>query len=449
MMEALEKPNHYESLKEMWQSIRKAYHSTRYSLKDLGHFYSFLYLLMSSKKRQTYTIHRKNKKRAMLSPVRRDSRISPNSERLRGLRSIILRRPALKEQVELKMRTQKLKIEQKFGMGSHRCLLLFFIVWGTPEYSKACSGRFVNPINDICWNCLFPLSIGPTRVSGGNREDTPNPRHIPCLCPRPPLLIPVPGIPVGFWEPARLVDVTRVPFCMVSLGGMKLGSSTVGYGVHGYGGESRAQNSFYQVHWYVYPVLYWLELIVDFLCLEQQSFDVAYITELDPLWNADELAFILNPEAILFGNPIAQAACAADCTAATSKFPLNSLFWCGGCQGSLYPFTGNTAAHNGGVQASLLMVQRMIAKLHRELLLWGTSGTTNGEICQKYPMPLIKKTQYKTQMTYPRPTTRGPLACNPLGRSEVIWGAGREFPYKGEDFGYLIWRKRNCCICAM
>ena len=90
------------------------------------------------------------------------------------------------------------------------------------------------------------------------------------------------------------------------------------------------------------------------------------------------------------------------------------------------------------------MVQRMIAKLHREMLLWGTSGQEG--LCQKYPMPIIKKSQYKTQMTYPRPTTRGTMACNPLGRTEVIWGSGREFPYKGEDFGYLIWRKRNCCI---
>ena len=191
-------------------------------------------------------------------------------------------------------------------------------------------------------------------------------------------------------------------------------------------------------------MIYWLELLVDFLCLEQQNFDVAYLTELDPLWNEDELSFILNPEAAVFGNPIAQAACALDCGAASAGFPMDTLFWCGGCQGSLYPFTGNNPAHNGGVQASLLMVQRMIAKLHREMLLWGTSGQEG--LCQKYPMPLIKKTQYKTQMTYPRPTTRGPMACNPLGRTEVIWGAGREFPYKGEDFGYLIWRKRSCCV---
>jgi len=323
----------------------------------------------------------------------------------------------------------------------HFCLLIIFSSFSNVQAVQSCSGRFVNPITEICWSCLFPISIGPIKVNGGGRDDTPNPHQIPCQCPRPPYW----GIPVGFWEPARLVDVTRVPFCMVSMGGLKMGNSFVNYGVHGANGEQRTQNSFYQVHWYVYPVIYWLELIVDFLCLEQQTFDVAYITELDPLWNADELSFILNPEAVLFGNPIAQAACAVDCVTATAGFPLNALFWCGGCQGSIYPFTGNNTAHNGGVQASLLMVQRMMAKLHRELLLWGTSGTTNAEICQKYPLPIIKKTQYKTQMTYPRPTTRGPMACNPLGRTDVIWGSGREFPYKGEDFGYLIWRKRNCC----
>lgn len=320
---------------------------------------------------------------------------------------------------------------------------LLFFIWNTNAEAATCSGRFVNPVSDICWSCLFPITIGPVNVSGSGREDTDNPSQIPCWCPRPPWITPVPGIPVGFWEPARLVDVTRTPFCMVNMGGLQMGGSKVGYGTHGQKGTGRTQHSFYQVHWYIYPIIYWLELLTDFICLEQQSFDVAYITELDPLWNEDELSFILNPEAALFGNPLAQAACSADCAATSAGFPMDALFWCGGCQGSLYPFTGNNTAHIGGVQASLLMTQRMMAKLHRELLLWGTSG--QAALCQKYPMPVIKKTQYKTQMTYPRPTTRGPMACNPLGRTEVIWGSGREFPYKGEDFGYLIWQKRNCC----
>lgn len=144
---------------------------------------------------------------------------------------------------------------------------------------------------------------------------------------------------------------------------------------------------------------------------------------------------------MLFGNPVAQAACAADCLAATAHFPIDRLFWCGGCQGSLYPFSGNVSAHVGGVQASLLLTQRMMAKLHREFLLQGTMGKEGW--CGKYPMPVIRKSQYKTQMVYPVPHTQG---CQPLGRSEVVWGSNKEFPYQGEDFGYLIFRKRNCCM---
>ncbi len=36
--------------------------------------------------------------------------------------------------------------------------------------------------------------------------------------------------------------------------------------------------------------------------LEQQGFDVAYLTELDPLWKDDELTRLLNPDVYLFGN---------------------------------------------------------------------------------------------------------------------------------------------------
>jgi conjugal transfer pilus assembly protein TraU len=171
------------------------------------------------------------------------------------------------------------------------------------------------------------------------------------------------------------------------------------------------------------------------------SIDLAYLTELDPLWNDDEKSFILNPEAVLFGNILAQAACAADCVAASSNLPLNELFWCSGCQGGLYPFTGSLNDHSGGVQASLLIAGRFMAKLHREFLLWGTYGREGW--CSKYPMPIIKKCQYRFQMTYPIPTAQN---CYPMGHTEAFWQGGKEFPYQGSDFGYLVWRRRECCL---
>lgn len=317
-------------------------------------------------------------------------------------------------------------------------LLLSLFILFSPLSAK-CVGRFINPITDICWKCLFPLTIAGVKVASGNPENA-LPAQPLCICPKPPLNIPTPGIPIGFWEAARLVDVTRTPFCLVNMGGLQIADT----GVRGRGDieqkDDEASRSFYQVHWYIYPVLYWLEVLTDFLCLESLPFDLAYMTELDPFWGDDEKSAILNPEGIIFGNPIAQAACAADCVTASAHLPLDSLFWCGGCQGSIYPFTGSVTAHNGGVQASLLLVTRMMAKLHRELLLWGTSGAQG--LCKRYPMPIIVKSQYRTQMTYPIPQT---TQCQSVGASEVLWQGGREYPINGSDFGYLIWRKRDCC----
>ena len=39
--------------------------------------------------------------------------------------------------------------------------------------AQSCTGRFVNPIADVCWECLFPISIGP--ISIGKRDGRP--RH--------------------------------------------------------------------------------------------------------------------------------------------------------------------------------------------------------------------------------------------------------------------------------
>lgn len=321
-----------------------------------------------------------------------------------------------------------------------KCILILFMLIFSDSYCK-CVGRFVNPISDICWSCLFPITICGMRVSSGG-EDTSNPRKLVCKCEIPVLRF---GLPISFWEPARLIDVTRIKFCLVNMGGLQIGRDSVrGHGDISSGETtSGIKRSFYQVHYYKYPVLFWLELLTEFVCMEKGQLDIAYITEFDPLWNDDETAFVLNPEAVLFGNPVAQAACAADAVAATAHFPLNAMFWCAGCQGGIYPFTGHVSYHVGAVQASLLVTTKMLAKMHREGLAEGTSGEE--AMCKTSPKLVINKSQYKQQMTYPSATT-GRGGCKPLGRTSVHWEAGKEKPYTGEDFGYLIWRKRNCCL---
>jgi conjugal transfer pilus assembly protein TraU len=307
-----------------------------------------------------------------------------------------------------------------------------------------CNGKFVNPITDVCWGCLFPLSIGSLKIWPSNRPDTKNPALPICVCPNP---VPRIGIAIGFWEPTRLADVTMKPWCFVNLGGLKLdpGFNIGTKGLQGVPatGGMHGQTGDWHVHWYFYPLISWLQLVVDFLCLEFSGIDIAYVTELDPLWQDSELTTILNPESVLFANPIAYAACSADCVASTTKLPIDEMFWCSGCQGVMYPLNGKVSAQYGHVQGSRLAVQRMAFKLHRMGILWGSYGSEG--LCSNYPMPIMRKAQYRIQATNPIPMVSGRLACGPLGSHQLLKG-GRMLPAVGEDFGYLIWRKRNCCM---
>ena len=305
----------------------------------------------------------------------------------------------------------------------------------------SCTGKFLNPITDICWSCLFPLRIGGLQAMTNNQEDIRPAEGSPfCNCG---LRV---GLTVEFWEPARIFEAVRKPHCYVSLGGVQIdpGIDAPEASLEK-PDQAKGQSRFYQAHWYINPALFWLEVLIDNPCLEQGGFDLAYATEYDPLWDDDMLSFFLAPESALFGNVLAQAACAADCVAATAGFSNNLLFWCGGCQGSMYPLTGWVAAAYGGIQTSSLLMARMTNKLHRQGRMWAGSGRAG--LCSFYPQPLMDKTNYKSQMLYPIANTAkiAGRCCQPYGRSTILWGAGKEFPYKGEDFSYQIFRKRACC----
>ena len=329
-----------------------------------------------------------------------------------------------------------------------RCILLcaflaFALLASAPAGAQVCTGRFVNPITDVCWECLLPVSIGPITIgSATGAPDTANPSSPICFCGSP---IPRIGLSLGVWEPARLMDVSRAPWCFPNLGGLTIDPGLpAARGRTGSSGGDGASGSVWHVHYYVYPLLSWIGALLDLGCLEAGGLDIAWTSELDPAWLDDELSFLLNPEAALFANLPAQASCAADCAASSAGLPLDALFWCAGCQGGMYPLTGNVAAHVGGVQASLLSAQRLVYRLHRLGLAWGTFGS--GALCGRYPMPVMQKSQYRWQMTQPVPATTPFMGCNPTGRSSVLWETMRELPAAGESFGYLLWRKRNCCL---
>lgn len=328
-------------------------------------------------------------------------------------------------------------------------LLIALLMPISAKASVTCKGRFVNPITDICWECLLPISIGGLSIGKGGspkKRDIKNPTSPVCGCIKDN--VPIPGLSIGFWEPVRLVDVTRTPYCLVNLGGIAIGSNDSKISSYRKGRGGSSGHSFYHLHYYIYPLIYWLELLTDFMCLESGSFDVGYMSEFDITWNDPKLQSLMNPEAILFGNPAAQISCGLDCAASTASTPIDSMFWCAGCLGNMYPFSGANSDHVGGVQNSSLLTTRIIAKMHRLGLARKTATTDaslNGEICNKSIALKIRKSQYKLQMVNPK-SSSDDIGCWPLGLSDMAYSSFKEYPYDGQDWGYLIWRKSNCCM---
>ena len=326
---------------------------------------------------------------------------------------------------------------------SIKILALVFTVYLTATYAK-CEGSFVNPITDICWDCFFPITIGHAKIVSSDYPDTDNP-SMPieiCKISAPPYARI--GLNIGFWEPFALTDVTPEPYCMVNLGGFKMDIGNAGHG----GKQARSPESsaaFHYVHWYKYPLMLWLNIITSLGCFHGGDFDIAWLAELDPTWNDDEMAFILNPEAILFGNPVAQAACAADAAKAQVGLPIDKLFWCAGTQGSLYPFTGRVADEKGPIQSAVLLSERMDFKLHRQLQIKDSSPDAgsglNGPICTQHYTPIMPKSRYRYQMTNKIANAK---KCYQFGHDVIKWESGHNRPDSGDAFGFLIWKKRNC-----
>jgi conjugal transfer pilus assembly protein TraU len=316
---------------------------------------------------------------------------------------------------------------------------------GAMDVGAPCTGNIMDPITDMCWDCLFPLTIGSVPVVASDKPDTDNPESPVQICKMPyPPYIRV-GLNINYWEPSSLADVTRTPYCMVNLGGMKIdmgGMFAVGESGNYTASSDDLDGSIWNVHYYKYPLIYWLNIMMSVGCLQIGDMDIAYLSELDPLWNDDEWNIILNPEVLLFANPIAQMACAADALKTTppNSAAIDALFWCMGNQGSAYPLNGYVQNSIGPIQASTLLTERMNFKLHREGMILDSIGEDN-LVCHQYIDPILPKSRYRYEMVNPIPDAND---CHPFGHDTSVWGIGHDSVSNGSNFGYLIWKKRNC-----
>ena len=326
-------------------------------------------------------------------------------------------------------------------------------------------------ITNICWSCLFPV-----RIMGEqwfDRAGTVPPNAATdrlCSCDDGLGLTEL-GFAAGFWAPVRLIEIVRKPYCSPALGGTTLSSGSRMWGMNDGGDGGTQSNQFYNYHYFAFPLYEILGLFTAPECNPGgfSDFDLMYMSELDPTWVEDELAMFVNPETAVMANPMVRAACVQDCAQSTNNAPSDDLWWCAGCWGDLYPFTGNVPAGGGGVRVSSLLSARALAGLHRRGQAWRTAG--NDVLCEGGQIhPTLAKSQYRLSLLFPVPeadntrvATAAPPSqptgvafidaydwtqgcCHAIGVPTALWGEWRQRPGSGEDFLYMLWRWSDCCI---
>lgn len=198
-------------------------------------------------------------------------------------------------------------------------------------------------ITDICWSCIFPLRVAGVNISGGGGSIPDGAVTSPlCMCDDNQG-VARPGVTTSMWEPARLVEFQRVPGCSSVLNGTRFPFDRINQGHHGEAVYDGGDSSFTHYHYYTYPIMQMLDMFVKQTCNPDgfMDLDIMYLSELDPTWNNDELAFFTNPEAAAVANPVATLACTADAVSSTAGKPIKELFWCAGSWGNIYPLSGN------------------------------------------------------------------------------------------------------------
>jgi len=317
--------------------------------------------------------------------------------------------------------------------------IIFSILLFISSLKAVCTATPANITQEITaldWTAIMPIRIGGISIAPGRMPDAVNQVDIPvCVCPAPPPIIIRVGIPIGLYNPTRIIDSVKDSLCFPSVG-VQIPAALPNNGSKA--NPNTTYSTFFQTHMIMFSPFQMLDILLDIACIQAPSaLDVMYITEIDPMWNDDTLSALIQPEAVLFGNPVTNLACIADSISSMADFSNPALFWCKGSWGNAYPMTGRV---NSGdyVQASASAASELIYKLHREGLSWATWGIP--ALCAKYPLPIWEKDAYRMQLIFPVP-----WIANSIGKTGLMWDFAKNIPFSGDNFSYIIFKKRDCC----
>ncbi|BCU08439.1 TraU family protein [Allochromatium tepidum] len=330
--------------------------------------------------------------------------------------------------------------------------------------------------SDVCWSGMFPMRIaGATFMKGKSGVPSDATGKAICVCGGNLAKgqLPKIGFTVGFWAPSKIIDITRKPYCLPSLGGLEIPVGGIDF-INGGANRGRGQRQEAFANWILYsaPLIYMLRLLDEGACPSDGllDFDVMHMSPLFPTQNdvTGRYTTFLNPEMMLLANAKSFLAMPVDAVSSTLGNPINNLFWVAGAWGQIYPMTGFNGMGRmvDPVRFSSLMATRSIAMLHRLGLMNETIGDDN--LCERNARFILRKDAFRWQMLAPspeggrssggggsgssgqvrlvNPPTRGGTCTHATGAGTAGWGMWRDVPATGEDHTYMLFQWTDCCF---
>jgi conjugal transfer pilus assembly protein TraU len=283
------------------------------------------------------------------------------------------------------------------------------------------------------------------------------------------------GTLVTVWEPVRIIETVKDPYCMITTGednsgdegnGMPggngadmpgadnqgvgeasdygIGSVAAGaipdmqWGTHSDTGAQEDHSVFQQVHITLPDYIMQSIMQIDNRCWHSSIGNPQdYISEDDAAWQDDTIAITAYPLTTLAADYEMQMACMVDSASSQLGFPNPLLYWCMGAWGSTYPMSGHVnndeyIAGNAAIAARAIYIGGRTGRIYDAASYY----------CYAGPMPLWIKNYFKLQPI--RPDHRDELI--PIGLSAGVWGAGMNAEADCMDnFAWVLWRKRWCC----